>query len=319
MIKRKHTKQNRFKRMILKLLKVHAFDKETFNFLNPNFDNKGKNYYSFNDKTYILSNGFLDLKRKINSLDIFFRYCPSVDLWNSSGNWKRIIPGINKEILIKVCLISIKESLLNFLNNYNLKITLHLIHDNSSKKFNDDLLVLLKNNKFDIKIKETKINGNRGTFLECCDEAKNANDLIFFVEDDYLFEKNCLEEILFSYSRISTILDQDIFICPSDYPFFYDSAYKTSLFIGKDHRWRFVEETLLTFLFSKNLLKNYDKNIRSVGENINEPFEKPIDLIYKKIPCLAPVKSTCHHLSRTVPAISENWIELWNLNFKKLK
>ena len=319
MFKRKHTKQNRVKRMILKLLNIHAFEKETFNFLNPNFDNHGKNFYNFNDKTYILSNGFLDLKRKINSLDIFFRYCPSVDLWNSKGNWKRIIPGINKEILIKVCLISIKESLLNFLNNYNLKVTLNLIHDNSNKDLNNDLIKILDNNKFDVKLKETKITGNRGTFLECCDGSEKAEDLIFFVEDDYLFEKNCFEEMLFSYSRISTILGQDIFICPSDYPFYYDSAYKTSLFIGKEHRWRFVEETLLTIMFSKNLLNKYGKNIRLVGEKINDPFEKPIDLIYKKIPCLAPVKSTCYHLSRTVPAVNESWFELWNKNFEKLK
>ena len=55
-----------------------------------------------------------------NSVDIFFRFSPDVDLWNSSGKWKRIIPNINKETLIKVSLVSLKNSILNFLENNDL-------------------------------------------------------------------------------------------------------------------------------------------------------------------------------------------------------
>ena len=138
-----------------------------------------------------------------------------------------------------------------------------------------------------------------------------------FVEDDYLFEEHCIEEIIYSYSRISTMLDRDIFLCPSDYPFFYDSAYKTSLFIGKEYRWRYVGESLLTILFSKKILVDYEANIRKVGEKINEPFEQPLHEVYKETPCLAPVKSIAYHLSRSVPAINENWLQLWKSIYKK--
>ena len=61
------------------------------------------------------------------------------------------------------------------------------------------------------------------SYLECCDKAINADDLIFFIEDDYLFENNCIDEMIFTYSRLSTILDKEIIMCPSDYPFYYDS------------------------------------------------------------------------------------------------
>ena len=44
-------------------------------------------------------------------------------------------------------------------------------------------------------------------------------------------------------------------MCPSDYPFYYDSNYKTSLFIGKEYRWRIVGETLLRLCFQKNFYK----------------------------------------------------------------
>ena len=316
MFKREIKKKNGIKKLLLKLFKIYGFDKENFNLINPNTDNISKNYYKLNDKTYILSNGYLDLKRKISQLDIFFRYSPTVDLWNSSGNWKRIVPNITKETLIENCLKSLKESIIFFLNKNKLKINLHLIHDGSSNEFNNKLLNSLDNNNFGVKIYKSKIEGNRGSYLECCDQAIHSNDLIMFVEDDYLFEKYAIEEMIFSYSRISTLLDMDIFLCPSDYPFYYDSAYKTALFVGKEYRWRYVGESLLTILFSKKNFTDHINNIRKVGLKDNDPFEKPLHEVYKQTPCLAPVKSIAYHLSRSVPAINEDWLQLWNSIYK---
>ena len=72
-------------------------------------------------------------------------------------------------------------------------------------------------------------------------------------------------------------------MCPSDYPFFYDSEYQTSLFIGKDYRWRYVNESLLTLLFSKSILNKYQNKIRQVGEIENFPFEKPFHQIFEQM------------------------------------
>ena len=318
MFKRKLLKQSKFRRLLLKLLNVYAIDKETFNLVNPMTDNKGSNFFKFNDKSYILSSGYLDLKRKINSLDIYYRYSPNVDLWNTKGSWKRIIPNIDKQTLIKVSLLSLKESVLFFLKNNNLNINLHLIYDQSTDQFNNELKDLLSNDKYKLNFYNSKIKGNRGTYLECCDLAEKAKDLIFFVEDDYLFKKSSFEEIILSYSRISTLIDNDIFMCPSDYVFYYDSNYLTSLFIGKNHRWRVVKETLLTILFSKNLFNKFKNNIRLVGEKENTPFEGPLHEVYEQSPCFAPVKSTCYHLSRSVPGIESEWLEIWQKYFDKI-
>ena len=102
--------------------------------------------------------------------------------------------------------------------------------------------------------------------------------------------------MIITYSRIATLLKDDVVLCPSDYPFYYDSSYQTSLFLGKDYRWRNVNETLLTYMFSKKIFNNFKKEIRLVGEQINEPFEKPLHEIYKKIPCLDPVGSLSYHI-----------------------
>ena len=318
MFKRKLLKQNKLKRFLLKLFNLYALDKETFELINPKFDQKAENYFKFNDKSVILSTGFLTFKRKIKKLDIFYRYSPDISLWNSPGKWKRIISNINKETLIKVSLISLKKSILKFLESNTLDISLNLIYDKSSCEFNNQLSNLLSNNKFKINIIKSKIDGNRGTYLECCDQAEKSEDLIFFIEDDYLFKKDSIEELLFSYSRISTQTEKELFFTPSDYVFYYDKNYTTSVFIGKNYRWRVVKETLLTFMFSKKLLNIYRNKIRAVGEVENDPFEKPLHEIFEKELCFAPISSTSFHISRTVPSIEPDWHKLWEENYKEI-
>ena len=75
---------------------------------------------------------------------------------------------------------------------------------------------------------------------------------------------------------------------------------------------------MLTFLFSKKLFAFYKNSLRLIGERNNDPFEKPLHDIFNKSPCLAPIKSAAYHLSRTVPGIENDWLELWNENFKKV-
>ena len=318
MFKREIKKQNKFFRTLLKLMNVYAIDKEKFDFVNPNIKNNSQNYHLFNKISFNLSAGYTEINRKIENFDIFLRFSPSVDLWNSKGSWKRIIPNIDKEILIKVCAHSLKKSLLNFFMKSNINMTLYLIFDQSNDKFNNDLINILKNKYFPVKLFETDIKGNRGSYLKCCDLAKNSKDLIFFCEDDYLFEKNFFDEVLFSFTKISSMLKQDIFICPSDYTFFYDKNYQTFLMIGKDSKWRKVNETLLTFIFSKKLYNKHYNNIRLVGEKINDPFEKPLHYIYEENYCFAPIGSLCHHISRSIPSDNNTWLETWKKNYNDL-
>ena len=315
MFTRKINKQSKIKRIILKLLKVYAYDKETLNIINPDYKNVNGNLVALNDKSFNFSRGYLELTRKIKKLDIYYRYSPNNSLWNSTGSWKRIIPDIDKQVLILVCLISLKKSILYFLDNNNLDITINLIADKSNSVFNEKIFNILKSDKIKVKKIDSKINGNRGSYLECCDQAEKADDLIFFIEDDYLFENNCIDEMIHTYARVSSSIKKDIIICPSDYPFFYDSLYQTTLFIGKKLKWRKVNESLLTFMFSKEIYTLHKKNIRKVGDTINEPFEKPLHEVYRNVNCLAPINSLCHHLSRSVPAIHEDWKKTWSENY----
>ena len=44
MFKRKLLKQSKLRRLLLKILNVHAIDKETFNLVNPVINNQGNNF-----------------------------------------------------------------------------------------------------------------------------------------------------------------------------------------------------------------------------------------------------------------------------------
>ena len=106
MFPRKYKKISKFKRFLLKLLNVYALDRETLNLVNPNYKNSGNNTFEINKESIILSSGFLEFKRKVEGLDIFYRYAPDNLMWNSTTRWKRIIPDITKRDLILSDLLS---------------------------------------------------------------------------------------------------------------------------------------------------------------------------------------------------------------------
>ena len=72
-----------------------------------------------------------------------------------------------------------------------------------------------------------------------------GDDLIFFVEDDYLHFEPMLEEMISSYQRIASQLKKDIFMCPSDYPYLYMNNEKTNILIGNKRHWRTIKVYLI--------------------------------------------------------------------------
>ena len=145
-----------------------------------------------------------------------------------------------------------------------------------------------------------------------------GEDLVFFVEDDYLHFETMLEEMVSSFQRISSQLNKDIFMCPSDYPYLYMSNEKTNLLIGSKRHWRTIDKTLCTFLTSKTLINKYWDNFKKTCEDRHDPFEKYLNEIYKQEICISPIKSLSLHLTNVnssyglAPFI--NYKELWEEN-----
>ena len=136
------------------------------------------------------------------------------------------------------------------------------------------------------------------SLLKCFLIAKDeAEDLIFFVEDDYLHKDNMIEEMLMTYQRFASQLNKEIILCPSDYPYLYTTDRKTNVLIGSHRHWQLVDKTLCTFLTSKIILNQYWENFVKNCKKRHDPFEKYLNDIYKEEYCLAPIPSLSVHFT----------------------
>ncbi|MBT4025387.1 exonuclease domain-containing protein, partial [Desulfobacula sp.] len=99
---------------------------------------------------------------------------------------------------------------------------------------------------------------NLASLLQCFELGKKyGEDLIYFVEDDYLHFESMLEEMIASYERIASQLNRDIFMCPADYPYLYMNNEKTNILVGNKRHWRTINKSLCTFLTTQSLLNKY--------------------------------------------------------------
>jgi hypothetical protein len=160
---------------------------------------------------------------------------------------------------------------------------------------------------------------NMANFYNSLLIAKNeAEDLVYFVEDDYIHKENAISEMLFAYEKFFTLFKSDLVLLSSDYPYLYTKDSTTKIYLGEKSHWRLVDESLVTFMTSKDLIvKNFD-NLEVMGKVWVDPWEKPLHDIYRVSPCLSPVPSLAFHCANinSIFGLSPyiNWKKLWDEN-----
>jgi hypothetical protein len=198
------------------------------------------------------------------------------------------------------------------------KTTVEKMNLLSSKKEIALNIINLNQNEFDGKIineGNPETFGNLASLLKCFLIAKDeAEDLIFFVEDDYLHQDSMIEEMLMTYERLTSQLNKEIVLCPSDYPYLYTTDRKTNVLIGSHRHWQLIGKTLCTFLTSKIILNQYWENFVKNCKKRHDPFEKYLNEIYKEEYCLAPIPSLSVHLTN----INSSYGIAPYINIKKL-
>jgi len=255
------------------------------------------------EKSVKLGIGELKISRKIKALDIIVKTCTNVHL--VTQNKKRIFEKEKFEYTYRTINSLIKSSiyLKNKFKNINVKFT--IVDTNSSKLHIDKILSKISNEGFEAKLlnvgsskfSNDNMSSTMASIKESFLQAKNCEDLIYFVEDDYLHFEPMLEEMVISYERIASQIKKDIFMCPSDYPYLYMENKNTHILIGNKRHWRTINKTLCTFMTSKNLLDKYWENFKKTCEDRHDPFEKHINEIYQKEICISPLKSLSLHLT----------------------
>ena len=279
--------------------------------------------------------GEIKITRKVRALDIIIRTCASVNMLTQ--NKKRLF---EKEKIVYT-LRTIKSLLNSALDprltslDINFKVIDHNSTnenlkeiDNVFKKFGKKYsLINLDVSKFKNQIEKINQRGkdvtsnqisNMANIHQSLLESKNCEDLIYFVEDDYLHRKNSLKEMIFTYERITSQLNKEIIICPTDYPYLYAKSEMTQNFLGHKYHWRRVNETLCTFLTSKNIIEKYWEKYTEMCKKEHAPFEKPLHDIYKKELCISPIPSLALHFTNinSIFGLSPNvdWKKIWDEN-----
>ena len=262
-----------------------------------------------NEKSIVLPLGEVNITKKVNSILIVLRMNTDIEIWDQNRRRLFEYPKIE---YTKRSLNSLIRSI-NFLKNKypTVNVKTIIVDDNSStenlniiKKIidgNNIEIINLDYSKYKKQISEQK---NKETFANLASllqsfeiGKKTGEDLIYFIEDDYLHFEPMLEEMVASYERIASQINKDIFMCPSDYPYLYMNNEKTNVLIGNKRHWRTVDKTLCTFLTTKNLLNKYWDNFYKNCLDRHDPFEKYLNEIYSKEICISPLKSLSLHLT----------------------
>ena len=262
-----------------------------------------------NEKSIVLPLGEVKVTKKVNSILIILRMNTDIDIWDQ--NRKRLFEFPKIEYT-KRSLNSLIKSINYFKNKYSgIKVKTIIVDDNSNSENIQKIKSIIKDNDFEMlnldyskyqnkisKQKNKETFANLASLLQSFEIGKdNGEDLIYFIEDDYLHFEPMLEEMVASYERIASQINKDIFMCPTDYPYLYMDNIKTNVLIGNKRHWRTVDKTLCTFMTTKNLLNKYWDNFYKNCLNRHDPFEKYLNEIYSKEICISPIKSLSLHLT----------------------
>ncbi len=299
------------KKLFIKFAKILGFEIiDQGQFFSPTLNRElNKDLSTLNKKSIVLPLGEIKITRQIKSILIVLRMNTEVEIWDQSK--KRLFEQPKIEYSYR-SIKSLIKSISFCQDKYpKIKIKTIIIDDNSKdenldriKKLIDNKkieLISLNHDKYKTLIKDQKSEetfSNLASLMKSFEIGKDhGEDLIFFVEDDYLHFEPMLEEMIASYERVASQVKKDIFMCPSDYPYLYMSNEKTNILIGNKRHWRTINKTLCTFMTSKNLLNKYWENFEKTCQDRNDPFEKYINEIYQKELCISPLKSLSLHLT----------------------
>ena len=293
---------------ICKLLGFEILDQNTFS--SPTLEKKLNEELSIiNEKSIILPLGNVKITKKVSSILIIIRMNTDIEIWDQ--NKKRLFE-MPKIEYTKRSIHSLIKAINYFKSKYsNIHIKTIIVDDNSSEENLSQIRKIIENENIDIvaldhskyqniikKQKNKETFANLASLLTCFEIGKEkGEDLIFFIEDDYLHFEPMLEEMIASYERIASQINKDIFMCPTDYPYLYMSNEKTNILIGNKRHWRTINKSLCTFLTTKNLLDKYWDNFYQTCLDRHDPFEKYLNEIYKNEICISPLKSLSLHLT----------------------
>ena len=302
---------NLLKKIFIKLCRLLGFEIiDQSNFSSPTLNKYLNGTLSIQgEKSVTIPLGQIDIKNKINSLKIIVRTCTSELIMDQ--NKRRIFDEEKNEYTFRTL-----RSLIKSINKAasifkNIKFHLIVTDTNSPKEDIDKIQEILNKSNIENKFKSIDLDSFKNKIKSGYSKAKFSNmanfysslmiakeesdDILYFVEDDYLHSEDAITEMIFAYEKFNTIFSRDLVLIPSDYPYLYSKDEATKIYLGEKYHWRLVSESLVTFMTSKRVIEENYKNLEKMGIEWVDPWEKPLHDIYSSNPCLSPVPSLAVH------------------------
>lgn len=338
-LQNQNIKSNFFKKIFIKICRKLDFEIiDQGNLHLPVMSKDGHNNLSkIGKESLLLPMGRIKVTRPVKSLNIILRTCASVNMLSQSK--KRIFNLTKKDYSLKTL-----NSIINSINNSKklfkkIRLKFTIIDHNSDEKTVKKMKKLLKVQFFKSEIiklniehykkniKKLNQEGKKVTYNQISNMCninqslnlgKDCDDLVYFVEDDYIHSVNALEEMIYTYERISSQTGKELIMCPSDYPYLYNKLENSNIFLGHERHWRSINETLCTFLTSSKIVNKHFKKFVSACEFEHNPFEKPFHDIYKTELCISPMPAIAVHYTNinSIYGLSPliNYKKLWEKN-----
>ena len=322
------------KKLFIKLSKILGFEIiDQSDFSSPTLQKElNEDLSIINQKSIVLPLGEVKITKKVNSVLIIFRTNTDVEIWDQ--NKKRLFEEPKIQYSLRALKSLIKTVNFSKTKYPNIKFKIIIVDDKSKGENLNKLKKLIDESDLDMSItslnhekyrniikqqKNDQTFSNLASLLQSFELGKeHGEDLVFFVEDDYLHFEPMMEEMIASYERIASQVNKDIFMCPADYPYLYMNNEKTNILIGNKRHWRTINQTLCTFMTTKSLLDKYWDNFYNTCLDRNDPFEKHLNEIYTKEFCISPLKSLSLHLTNVNSSYGLspfiNYKKLWDEN-----
>ncbi|MDC3089996.1 glycosyltransferase family 2 protein [Candidatus Pelagibacter sp.] len=339
-------KKNFFSKLFIKIIRKFGYEViDQANLEIPGIDkNINENLSKSGLKSITVPLGSTKIKNKIKSLIIIIRSYTSGNIEDAKvmldQSKQRIyeLPKIEYTLRTIKSIIRSCEYSKKFFQDLNIKL---IITDDKSSQENLDKInkildaanissqiIHLDESEFENEIQKKDINGknisnnmisNMRNILKSIKISEEENsDIFYFLEDDYIHSEHAITEMLFTYEKLSSQLDRELFLCPADYPYLYSNIDDTKILFGNKSHWRIVKESLITFMTSKKMIIKYLSDLKAMGQLRHHPMEQKLHQIYEKEYCLSPIPSLAMHATNinSVYGLPPNfdWKKVWNEN-----
>ena len=336
---RKVNKNSLLKKMFIKicrLLNYEIIDQNNF-YLPVTEQSLNEDLSIVGKRSLTMPMGNVEITRKVKSLTIILRTCTNVHLLTQSK--RRIFDKEKSEYTLRTLNSIIKS--VNFSKNIfkDINLEIIIIDHNSDQKTIDKMKLLISkqffksqiiplnmdnfiNNINPINEKKEKVTFNQMSNMTNIHQSlllsKKCDDLVYFVEDDYIHSIESIKEMILTYEKLSSILKKELILCPTDYPYLYTKTVNSKIFLGDKKHWRTVNETLCTFLTSRIIIEKYWEKLDKWCKFEHYPFEKPLNEIYETEYCLSPIPSLAMHCTNINSSFglspNYNWKKIWDEN-----